>query len=136
MFTENLIDLQKWTEVAPHTRSKRLSPEKVYCRCSVTRYKTNRMTIYIGKEVANILNWKAGNNVKIFFNRINPTRCMILKSSEGFTLTSSKKANVLAFSFPLTTPFNVAKGKSVSVFFDLEKDKLLIDFSNEKVDQG
>lgn len=123
----------QWIELKVNRCS--LRQEQVYCRPVKTKYKSIRMCMSIGLEVAKVLGWQTGDNVTVFSNSINPDHFMLGKSGRGYKLHLPDRSNTLTFAFALENFKNMDLGVTRSVLFRVSNGNLIIDISKIKNNQ-
>jgi hypothetical protein len=115
------------TKNRPSSTRSRQSIRAVFSQIKGKSPNAYNLILYIGKEIAEKLNAKAGDKIAVSYDQENNRRLLIEKADEGYTLTKvSNKDNAPAFRIMLQW----------QIFTPEEKDFQLREVLLEKHDNG
>jgi hypothetical protein len=128
------MDRFKGYTEARKTRKTDKKRDLLYCRQIRTNKNTLKLSVEIGKDLANVLSWKSGDNVKFLVHDLDPRKMILVKSMEksDYTLSSAEGCTTLNVSKKIDRIIDFPLGQSIAVQYDYERDTLMIDMSIRK----
>lgn len=125
------INTHEWKPVInKHVR--KIDKSHVYVRYTCIKNK-NILCVYIGKNIADLLNYKKGEHIGVLTSLTTPNLLLMVKNPEAipsYTIHSTPKSENKHITFPIPDNFNFPKSQSLPVKFDLSQNyELIIDVS-------
>lgn len=123
-----------WEEIThpkQHYNRERLK-DNIIMRLVKTKSKSIAANIQIGMDICDLLKWKKGDKMLVMRNKLNGTQLRISKSfDDGYKLVEPNK-NPCRMNINLTFTDHPKYMLSLTkeVTFELNKDHIIIDFSN------
>jgi hypothetical protein len=125
------ISTKDWQPIHS-SHAKKLDHHHVYVRYTNTQ-NLNSLTIYIGKDISDLLEYKISQKVGILTSLTSPNLFLIVKNPSGigtYTISSTNKTEIKHLCFPVKKILNFPKSQSLPVEFDISQNyELIIDIN-------
>jgi hypothetical protein len=121
-----------WEEIVlpRNTHHKSKEKDNVTCRVGVQKSGTLKISFGIGHDICDILQWKRGDKITWFRNKLNGTLIKLVKTEMGYTLCEpNKKSNRMVITPSVESNRRYVLDKTEIVNFDIEKNGLIVDIS-------
>ncbi|HLA59225.1 MAG TPA: hypothetical protein VK622_10710 [Puia sp.] len=126
------ISEEEWLAVGNKSMRK-LSKSHIYIRY-INKLNKNLVTVYVGKEIADLLDYKKGSRVGVLTTLSSPHLFLIIKNPEAissYAVSTTSKSDNCHFSFLLKQKLNFPASQSLPVKFDLSQNYELIIDTNQ-----
>lgn len=135
MNTQSKITLgDVWEEISKSVHpNRKKEKDDITCRFSKNKAGSIRMVFNIGMDICTLMEWKAGDKILLFRNKINGHLVKLSRSPDlhGYTL-NTPASNPARMNVSSTLPFHK---KYVLMYtkivnFELDKNSILVDLSS------